>query len=117
MVIKTQVDFFEAWQYLAETPYEGEAISCIIRDFRNLINAVREINNTASIILIGMNPVTVRTPVRDDLKKDVMAMNFAVILDNYLRDLVETIYDSPYLSVVDLAKGYNICDRVESGIS
>ncbi len=46
VIIKIQMGFFEAWHYLAETNYEGEAISCIIRDYRHLITSIREINNT-----------------------------------------------------------------------
>ncbi|MCP3668473.1 MAG: hypothetical protein GY696_39315, partial [Gammaproteobacteria bacterium] len=34
VIIKTQVDFVETWHYLAGTDHEGEAISCIIRDYR-----------------------------------------------------------------------------------
>ncbi len=111
VIIKTQVDFFEAWYYLEGTQFEGEAITHIICDFKHIIEQIREINNTASIIVVGMNPVNTKLPVPDNVKDDYMGLNFVLKTDSLLKDMVEDHYDCSFLSIYGITQNVDLCQK------
>ncbi len=111
VIIKTQIDFFETWYYLEGTEFEGEAIKHIICDIRYIIMRIREINNTASIIILGMNPVNIKLPVPENVRDDHMALDFVLKTDALLTDMVADQYDCSFLSIYNITQNVDLCKK------
>ncbi|MCP3661048.1 MAG: hypothetical protein GY696_00905 [Gammaproteobacteria bacterium] len=111
VVIKPQIDFFETWFFLSNTEHERESLESIILDLRYLIEMIRLKNTTASIIIIGMNPVNVSGPLPERLGNDVMATDFAAKVDVLLQDMVNDKYDCSFISVVNQCLLAGLCEK------
>ncbi len=111
IVIKPQIDLFETWFYLSNTIHERESLESIILDIRYLIEMIRAKNATASIIVVGMNPVNIPGKLPARLEKDVMAVDFSVKVDILLQDMVNDKYDCSLISVVNQCLLAGICEK------
>ncbi|MCP3661994.1 MAG: hypothetical protein GY696_05770 [Gammaproteobacteria bacterium] len=111
VVIKTQIDLYEAWYYFAGTDYELDAATSIILDLQYLIDMVRRRNNTTHIIVLGMNPINIRLPVPQNVENDVKAVDFATKMDVLIKDLVRSKYDCSFMSIIDSCMTAEICER------
>ncbi len=115
VIIKTQIDLMEAWYRTSETEVEREAIESAVKDIAYLIRAIREMNSTASILVLGMNPVHAHFPEKNlptVARVDPTAVEFASRADEVLEDMARTFYDCSYMSVVRKLKYWNLCDKI-----
>ncbi len=115
VIIKTQIDLMEAWYRTTETECEREAIECVVKDISYLIAAIRERNSTASILVLGMNPVHAHFSERvlpTVARVDPRAVEFAARADEILEDMVQAHYDCSYMSVFRRLKYWNLCEKI-----
>ncbi len=115
VIIKTQIDLMEAWYWTMDTECESEAIECVVKDIAYLIEAIRELNSTAAIVVLGMNPVHAEFSERVLTKVagiDPTAVEFAARSDEIIEDMVRTQYDCSFMSVVKRLKYWNLCEQI-----
>ncbi len=114
VVIKTQVDFMEAWYRMSGHENEREAIESVVADIKYLIDALREMNSTVSIVVLGMNPVNAKFPEKKlptVATVDSTAVEFAARADGILDDMIRGEYDCCFMSVVNILKEWGVCEK------